>query len=90
MEIKGEPMPIYEYICNSCKTITEFLQKSSEQTPQKCINCNKKNTLIKIISPTSFLLKGGGWYKDLYSSTQKKIKKSSNRIKKNTKIKNKL
>jgi predicted nucleic acid-binding Zn ribbon protein len=35
----------------------------------KCPTCGK-DELQKIISATAFHLKGGGWYKDLYSSSK--------------------
>jgi predicted nucleic acid-binding Zn ribbon protein len=34
-----------------------------------CPKC-KKRKVEKLISQTAFLLKGGGWYKDLYSSSK--------------------
>ena len=65
-------MPIYEYICNSCQQIKEILQKFNEETPKECSYCKEKNSMHRTVSQTSFHLKGGGWYKDLYSSIPKK------------------
>jgi len=64
-------MPIYEYICSECQEIQEILQKVNENNPQVCPKCNKNNTLSKLVSNSAFHLKGGGWYKDLYSSPKK-------------------
>lgn len=64
-------MPIYEYICSECNHIEEILQKFGESTPAICSECQKNNTLSKLVSNSSFQLKGGGWYKDLYSSNKK-------------------
>jgi len=64
----GCNMPIYEYQCESCKRLTETLLKVGEKGPKKCEHCGGK--LTRVISRTSFQLKGGGWYKDLYSSTK--------------------
>ncbi len=61
-------MPIYEYICDDCKKITEAMQKITEEPLKKCPKCS--GNLRKLVSNTSFVLKGGGWYKDGYSSTQ--------------------
>lgn len=54
-------MPIYEYQCESCKEKTTKLQKISDDPLVTCPKC-KKDTLKKIISATSFKLKGTGWY----------------------------
>ncbi len=64
-------MPIYEYVCSNCGTSIELLQKINSLAPEKCAKCEKKNSMVKAVSQTSFSLKGGGWYKDLYSSTKK-------------------
>lgn len=59
-------MPTYEYHCKSCKKNFEAFQKISEKPLTKCPSCGKK--VKRLISQTSFALKGGGWYKDGYSS----------------------
>jgi len=61
-------MPIYEYICDDCKKVTEAMQKITEAPLTTCPQCS--GNLRKLVSNTSFVLKGGGWYKDGYSSTQ--------------------
>jgi putative FmdB family regulatory protein len=61
-------MPIYEYQCESCHRLTETLLKVGEKGPRKCPHCGGK--LTRVISRTSFQLKGGGWYKDLYASAK--------------------
>jgi putative FmdB family regulatory protein len=53
-------MPIYEYKCDSCGAITERLQKMSDKPLKKCPKCG--GSVEKIISRTSFHLKGSGWY----------------------------
>ena len=65
-------MPIFEYRCTACDHLEEVLQKHSDPAPEVCPHCGKKKTLHKEISATSFQLKGGGWYKDLYASSSKK------------------
>jgi len=69
-------MPIYEYICSECEEIQEILQKVEESAPKSCPKCQKSNTLSKLVSNSAFHLKGGGWYKDLYSSPKKDDNKS--------------
>ena len=59
-------MPIYEYICEKCGAHTEVLQKLSDAPLKKCREC--KGKLEKIVSRTSFQLKGSGWYKTDYSN----------------------
>lgn len=60
-------MPIYEYLCEACGALTEQMQKVSEPGPRKCPECGSRK-IARMISRTSFQLKGGGWYADLYSS----------------------
>lgn len=59
-------MPIYEFVCELCGGMIERLQKMSDPPPEACKECGGK--MAKIMSRNSFQLKGGGWYKDLYSS----------------------
>jgi putative FmdB family regulatory protein len=58
-------MPIYEYICEKCGSHTEAIQKVSDPPLKRCPKCRGK--LEKIMSRTSFQLKGGGWYLSDYS-----------------------
>jgi putative FmdB family regulatory protein len=64
-------MPIYEYSCSNCGTTSDILQKVDEPAPERCEHCGGTGTLSKVVSRTSFVLKGGGWYSDLYGSTKK-------------------
>jgi putative FmdB family regulatory protein len=59
-------MPIYEFVCEKCGRIVERLQKLTDPPPDACPECGGK--MAKIMSRNSFQLKGGGWYRDLYSS----------------------
>ncbi len=60
-------MPTYEYACSACGNQWEELQKISEPALENCPKCAEK-TAKRLISGGSFILKGGGWYADLYSS----------------------
>lgn len=53
-------MPIYEYQCEQCGRIKEAIQKFSDAPLTACDHCSGK--LSKLISHSSFHLKGGGWY----------------------------
>lgn len=61
-------MPIYEYACKKCGKVVEVFQKVTDKGPAKCEKCGGK--LERVLSHTSFQLKGGGWYKDLYASVK--------------------
>jgi putative FmdB family regulatory protein len=61
-------MPTYEYRCSNCENLWEELQKISEPALDTCPKCHEK-TAQRLISGGSFILKGGGWYADLYSSS---------------------
>lgn len=80
MSTKGFPcyfgdVPIYVYECQGCSQQWEYMQSVGEAPKTECEKCAGK--LEKIIAPTAFVLKGGGWYKDLYSSSSSKSGGSS-------------
>ena len=64
-------MPTYEYVCTDCANQWEEIQKISENPIEVCPKCGKSSAKRQI-SGGNFILKGGGWYADLYSSTPKK------------------
>lgn len=53
-------MPIYEYECPDCGVV-EALQGINDNPLTKCPECNKRK-VKKLISESSFHLKGSGWY----------------------------
>lgn len=59
-------MPIYEYQCKACGGEFEYQQRMSDDPKTVCESCG--GNLERLISRSSFLLKGSGWYKDLYAS----------------------
>lgn len=69
-------MPIYEYQCEKCGKIVDVLQKVDDPAPGTCESCGAKGKMSRQVSRTSFVLKGGGWYSDLYGSTKKDSAKS--------------
>ena len=62
-------MPIYEYRCKKCGKTFEYMQRMTDAPKKKCEACGA-SALERLISNTSFQLKGSGWYKDLYSSAK--------------------
>lgn len=64
-------MPIYEYSCEKCGTKIDVLQKMDDPAPARCEKCNTEGSMSRLVSRTSFVLKGGGWYSDLYGSSKK-------------------
>jgi len=71
-------MPIYEYRCPKCGTF-ETTQRITEPALKRCPTCKSK--VERIISATSFVLKGSGWYATDYarSGTSKSTDVSSNK-----------
>lgn len=59
-------MPFYEYECTKCGTLSEVFQKISDQPFKKCDQCNGK--IKRLISQSTFHLKGSGWYVTDYAS----------------------
>jgi putative FmdB family regulatory protein len=68
-------MPIYEYACEKCESEFEVEQRITDDPIKSCPRC-KSRKIKRLISRTSFVLKGGGWYSDLYSSRGKKDDKA--------------
>ena len=66
-------MPIYEYECTKCGKIEEALQKFSDKPLTKCRYCSGK--LTKLVSHSSFHLKGSGWYVTDYGGKNRDTKK---------------
>jgi putative FmdB family regulatory protein len=62
-------MPTYEYLCSSCGNTWEEVQRISEPALEVCPKCSKR-TAKRQISAGNFILKGGGWYADAYSSAK--------------------
>ena len=64
-------MPIYEYLCDKCEREFEVEQRITEDPLRSCPHCRSRK-VRRLISQTSFVLKGSGWYADLYSSNKAK------------------
>jgi putative FmdB family regulatory protein len=62
-------MPVYEYACDKCGHEFEREQRITEPPVKTCPHCRARR-VRRLISRTAFVLKGGGWYSDLYSSAK--------------------
>jgi putative FmdB family regulatory protein len=58
-------MPIYEYKCPTCGAF-DAQQRITAPALQACPTCGAR--VERLISRTSFALKGGGWAKDGYQA----------------------
>lgn len=63
-------MPIYEYQCKKCSKKIEVIQKMTDGPLTECDLCGGE--LKKLITSTSFVLKGEGWYVTDYPSADRK------------------
>jgi putative FmdB family regulatory protein len=74
-------MPIYEYKCQACGKHLEELQKFNDPVLWVCPFCGK-SSLTRLISSTSFQLKGGGYYATDYKDKKPEEKKQEDKIEK--------
>jgi putative FmdB family regulatory protein len=70
-----DDMPIYEYACDKCDSHLEVLQKMGDKPLTRCTKCRGK--VRKVVSRSSFQLKGSGWYLTDYASKGGKKPESS-------------
>lgn len=63
-------MPIYEYECAECGSRVEHWQKMSDAPLSTCDTCG--GSMHKVISQTTFHLKGSGWYVTDYAGGKNK------------------
>ena len=61
-------MPIYEYECTKCGREFEVIQGFSDRPLRKCEKCGGR--VHKLVSQSSFHLKGSGWYVTDYASSK--------------------
>ncbi|MBF0235018.1 MAG: zinc ribbon domain-containing protein, partial [Desulfamplus sp.] len=69
--------------CTACGNVEEAFQKISDAPLEKCPQCQGK--LNKIVSHSSFHLKGSGWYVTDYGGTTSKADKTSQETSSNNK-----
>lgn len=63
-------MPTYEYRCEACGAEFERVQRITEDANPECLKCGEAEAR-RLVGSGNFILKGGGWYADLYSSVPK-------------------
>ena len=60
-------MPTYDYKCDNCGYEWQREQRMSDKPIKTCPKCKKRKARRMISMGAGFILKGGGWYSDLYS-----------------------
>jgi putative FmdB family regulatory protein len=68
-------MPIYEYECSKCGKTSEAMQRFSDPPLTECSSCHGQ--LRKLISMSTFHLKGSGWYTTDYAGKNQSTAKQS-------------
>jgi len=71
-------MPVYEYECRSCGHAFEEFQRITDRPVHVCPRCRRRS-VHRLVSHTSFLLKGSGWYATDYASAGRKSKDGKDR-----------
>jgi putative FmdB family regulatory protein len=69
-------MPIYEYHCKSCDSEFETFVRKRNAKPEACPECDAEE-IERLISNTSFKLKGSGWYETDYADENGKSTEAS-------------
>jgi len=64
----------YEYACTACGHAWEAEQSISAAALTECPHCHQASAKRQVSGGAGFILKGGGWYADLYSSSGSKKK----------------
>jgi putative FmdB family regulatory protein len=65
---KEKIMPIYEYKCPKCGVTVELFKNINDDTLPICDDCGVE--MNKLISNTTFILRGSGWYKTDYANVK--------------------
>jgi putative FmdB family regulatory protein len=70
-------MPVYEYRCDDCQNLFEewTRQVKAEDEAHTCPLC--RGRARRVISHTSFALKGGGWYMTDYGTLKNRDKRDN-------------
>jgi putative FmdB family regulatory protein len=69
-------MPTYEYACAACGHEWEQTQRITEAPIETCPVCAASTAHRLISKGTGFILKGSGWYSDLYASPKPAAEKA--------------
>ncbi len=62
----------YDYQCEKCNSVYEVIQSMKDDAVSTCPQCNStcRNRLVS--GGAGFVLRGGGWYSDAYTTGNKK------------------
>lgn len=60
----------YEYVCTGCQHTWEEEQRISAAPLTTCPQCHQETAKRQVSGGAGFILKGSGWYADLYSSAK--------------------
>lgn len=60
----------YDYICTACGHVWEADQRITEPALTECPSCRGQTAKRQVSGGSGFILRGGGWYSDLYSSAK--------------------
>ncbi|CAK8717919.1 hypothetical protein KKHLCK_07080 [Candidatus Electrothrix laxa] len=71
-------MPVYEYECPACEKVFEVHQGMNDSPLTACSVCGGE--VKKIVSMSSFHLKGGGWYSDGYASNSSAQRSAADKV----------
>jgi putative FmdB family regulatory protein len=63
-------LPLYEYQCKKCHSLTERIQKFSDRPLTACPHCGGE--LEQLISAPAIRFKGSGWYETDYAKKSSK------------------
>jgi len=63
-------MPTYEYGCTNCGHQWEAFQSIKDDALKACPKCGDDTAKRLVSGGAGFILKGGGWYSDLYASSK--------------------
>jgi putative FmdB family regulatory protein len=67
----------YEYICTACSHGWEAEQPISAPPLRVCPQCGAETAKRQVSGGAGFILRGGGWYADLYGSAKAGKKEDS-------------
>jgi len=68
-------VPLYEYQCKKCHSLTERIQKFSDPPLTTCPHCGGE--LEQLLSAPAVQFKGSGWYVTDYAKSSSKGKGSN-------------
>jgi putative FmdB family regulatory protein len=68
-------MPIYEFRCEACERLFEQILPINHRRTHRCPGCGKRAQ--RVMSRSSFQLKGTGWYATDYRPARKPAGESS-------------